>query len=198
MKFKLSYLLLLLALTSCKESSNNKNLNSKEENKVLTQTPEIKETALNKIDSEMAFNLTAEELKIKFDKNTEKAIIYCVILDWNVNNKTTSIVSFNSGELSATIEKQDIHFGPNPQPLNDLSISLIKTAEKSLSKISAKTETRKIVEPNYFNVYFLTDKGKFFVSKRINEVKNNKDLHELYQQGTKLIYQIYKNSASIE
>jgi hypothetical protein len=198
MKLKLSILLLLLALSSCKESSNNKNLNSTEENKLLIETPEVKVTPINKVNSEMAFNLTPEELKIKFAENSEKTILYCVILDWNLNNKITSIVSFNSGELSATIENQDIHFVPNPQPLNDLSTALIKTADKSMSKISSKTETRKNVEPNYFNVYFLTNKGKFIASKRINEVKNDKDFHDLYEQGSKIIYQIFKNSASIE
>jgi hypothetical protein len=171
-------------------SSCNKKTESNKLNKNKTEQEKVDPKNNPYIDMRnMAFGITEKELGIEFEK--EKTKIYGVIMDWSIGDETATLISFISGDASLYLSSGGgMIGGQTHENVSNASKEFIKKAENYISKAS-KTENNPLPNSDEVLFYFLTNKGKFVVKEKMENIESNKsELLNLFEEGNKVISEI--------
>ena len=164
-------------------SSCNKKTESNKLNKNKTEQEKVDPKNNPYIDMRnMAFGITEKELGIEIEK--EKTKIYGVIMDWSIGDETATLISFISGDASLYLSSGGgMIGGQTHENVSNASKEFIKKAENYISKAS-KTENNPLPNSDEVLFYFLTNKGKFVVKEKMENIESNKsELLNLFEEG---------------
>ena len=189
---KMNYLIIgllicgiVFIISSCNKKPKS---NSQTENKTELKKVDPNNNPYNDMRN-MAFGITEKELGIELEENKTK--IYGVIMDWSIGNGTATLVSFISGDASLYLSSGGgMIGGQSHENVSKASKYFIEKAENYISK-GTKTEINPLPNNDEVLFYFLTNKGKFVVKEKMENIENNKsELLDLFEEGNKVISEI--------
>lgn len=137
----------------------------------------------------LALNATAEQLQLKLTDN--KVEIYGVIMDWDLEEGTATLISFSTGDASLYLSSGGGYIGSGGYDNVKTAInSLIAISEKHLNKATL-SETTELPEKNGLTFYFLTNKGKYRATEKMANIENESSSWlDLFNEANKLITEI--------
>jgi len=137
----------------------------------------------------LALNATAEQLQLKLSDN--KVEIYGVIMDWDLEEGTATLISFSTGDASLYLSSGGGYIGSGGYDNVKTAInSLIAISEKHLNKATL-SETTELPEKNGLTFYFLTNKGKYRATEKMANIENESSSWlDLFNEVNKLITEI--------
>lgn len=137
----------------------------------------------------MALGAKAEQLQLKL--SDDKTEIYGVVMDWDVGEGTATLVSFMTGDASLYLSSGGGFIGGvGHDNVNIATINFIKKSENYIDRASL-TETTPLPDKNGLTFYFLTNKGKFKATERMQNIENEKSQWlDLFYEANKLITEL--------
>ena len=182
---------LIFYLTSCKNNS------STGTNK-LTDNQAQDTEQLRKVDPKnnpyqglrnLALSATSEQIGVQFP--TDQTRIYGVIMDWDLDEGTATLVAFLSGDASLYLSSGGgVIGGSGHDNVKQAAVAFIDKADKYLSK-TIKTDSTPLPDKDGVKFYFLTNKGKFVGQEEMKNFENNSSQWlDLFEEGNKLITEI--------
>ncbi len=160
------------------------------ETKQNIDTQKIRETKLleNKYPElrNISLAVTADKLHLKLDSN--KTIVYGVVMDWDIGEGIATVVSFKTGDASLYLSAGQIFIGGYAhENVRKAGLAFVNESQNYLSKAKA-TENTSLLDKGCIRFYFLTNKGKFTFQETVANIKNkNSDWTALFNLGNNVI-----------
>ena len=182
---------LVFYLTSC---SNNSTSNDKQTN-TAQDTAKVKPTKESAFEGlrDMAFSVTPEQLGLSLPY--DKAIVYGVVMDWEMGGATATIVSYQTGDASLYVSSGGgVLGGGQHKSVSNAAKQFVSLAQTFLVK---STETENILLPvtDEVKFYLLTNKGVFLGVETIKNLENNSSLWlKLFEEGNNVLTELRKTS----
>ncbi len=162
----LSYFL----FTSCGDKKTRNNSQTSQPETTKQKTIETKENAFLDLRS-MAFSVTPEQLKLSL--STDKTLVYGIVMDWEMNGATATIVSYQTGDASLYLSSGGgVIGGGQHENVSNASKHFVTFGQSFLDK-ATKTEKTTLPETNEIKFYFLTNKGVFVGQEQMKNFENS-------------------------
>jgi hypothetical protein len=184
---------LIFYLTSC---GNRSNLSDKQlpvepdTSKIKAQN--TKENTFEGLRS-MAFTVTPEQLGLSLP--TDKAIVFGVIMDWEMGGATASTVAYQTGDASLYLSSGGGFIGGGQhQNVNSAAKQFVRMAQTFLGK-AARTQTTPLPSTEEVRFYLLTNKGIFVGQEQMKNFENKSSSWlKLFEEGNIVLTEIRKNN----
>ena len=178
---------LLLCLSSCKNKSATSNQSETKQN---IDTGKVKETKVHEnMYPELrnkSLTVSTDELHLKLDSN--KTIVYGVVMDWDIGQAIATVVSFQTGDASLYVSAGQIYIGGYAhETVRNAAIAFVNEAQNYLSKTRA-TDSTILPDKGYVRFYLLTNKGKFTFEETVENITSKKsEWTKLFDMGNNVI-----------
>jgi hypothetical protein len=180
-------------LTSCKNKStaNDQHLTS-ETKPMETKVTQTKENAFEGLRN-MAFKVTPEQLGLSLQ--TDKRIVYGIIMDWEMEGATASTVAYQTGDASLYLSSGGgVIGGGQHQNVNIVAKKFVALAQTFIEN-ATKTETITLPQKDEVKFYFLTNKGIYTSNENIHNFETNSSSWlKLFEEGNIVITEIRNTS----
>ena len=141
-----------------------------------------------------SLTITADELHLKLDSN--KTIVYGVVMDWDIGQAIATVVSFQTGDASLYVSAGQIYIGGYAhENVRNAGLAFVNESQNYLAKAKA-TENTPLPDKGCVRFYFLTNKGKFTSQETVENITNkNSEWTQLFNLGNNVIseYRITTN-----
>lgn len=148
---------------------------TKSPNKIKKENEQKKQTENTYSDfRNMAFSVTPEHLNLKLNDSTVS--VYGCIVDWCPGQNVVSIVVFLTGDVSMYLSSGQIYIGGSSHEIiKETGLNLIKEVGYNLNYTQMTNDYALPVKDN-IRFYLITNKGKYFASENIENIKNKKSI----------------------
>lgn len=135
------------------------------------------------------FSVTPEMLELSLDNN--KAIVYGVVMDWEMGGAIATTISFITGDASLYLSSGGaIIGGGQHENVNQASKNFTTLAQDFLAK-SIKTEETSLPGSDEIKFYLLTNKGVYVGKDTISNFENNSSpWMKMFNEGNKLLSEL--------
>jgi hypothetical protein len=136
-----------------------------------------------------ALNATAERLDLTLPN--DKTIVYGVVMDWDLDGGTASLVAFQTGDASIYFSYGGgIIGGGFHENVKKAALAFIDKSQNYLSK-AAPADATPLPGANGVKFYFLTNKGKFAAQEKLENFENRSSRWlELFEEANKVITEL--------
>lgn len=157
-----------------------------------SDNPETTENAFEGLRN-MAFTATPEQLGLSLP--TDKTIVYCVVMDWEMGGATATIVSYQTGDASLYLSSGGgVIGGGQHHNVNSSAKQFVSLAQTFLDK-TTKTETTPLPSTDEVKFYLLTNKGVFVGQEQMKNFENNTSSWlKLFEEGNNVLTELRKSS----
>jgi len=184
---------LVFYLTSCvnKSTSNDKQLTT-DQDTTKTKVHQTKDNAFEGLRN-IAFTATSEQLGLSLP--TDKAIVYGIIMDWEMGGATASTVAYQTGDASLYLSSGGgVIGGGQHQNVNSAAKQFVSLAQTFLDK-TTKAETTPLPSTDEVKFYLLTNKGVFVGQEEMKNFENNSSSWlKLFEEGNIVLTELRKTS----
>jgi predicted Abi (CAAX) family protease len=141
----------------------------------------------------MAFTATPEQLVLSMP--TDKTIVYEVVMDYEIDSATATIVSYQTGDASLCLSSGGgIIGGEQHQNVNSAAKQFVHLAQTFLDK-ATKTELTPLPSTEQVKFYLLTNKGIYVGQEQIKNFENNSSTWlKLFEDGNNVLIEFLKTS----
>jgi hypothetical protein len=123
---------------------------------------------------EMAFKTKPEQLGLSL--NSEKTIVYGIVMDWDVRNGTASIISFLTGDASIYFSSGGgIIGGGTHENVKVIAKHFVEKGQQMLDK-ALKTEQTPLPEKNKVVFYLVTNRGIYSGHDEMENLSNQSSI----------------------
>jgi hypothetical protein len=177
----------LFYLSSCKNKPGTRNTSNTKED---IDTGKVKETKLQENMypglRNQSLAITADDLHLKLDSN--KTIVYGVVMDWDMGQAIATVVSFQTGDASLYVSAGQIYIGGYAhENVRNAALAFVKEAQNYLSKAKI-TYGISLPDKGSVRFYLLTNKGKFTFEEAVENVTSKKsEWTKLFGLGNNVI-----------
>jgi len=193
MTYIISRLVLISALffylTSCvnKSTVNNKQKSTNKDTSI-SKVHQTKENAFEGLRN-MAFSVTPEQLGLSLPIDKKK--VYGVIMDWEMDGATASIVAYQTGDASLYLSSGGgVIGGGQHQNVRSATKEFVNLGQIYLDK-STKTESTTLPIANEVKFYLLTNDGVYVGSEQMKKLENQSSIWmKLFEEGNKVITEL--------
>ena len=153
-----------------------------------TTSPKVYHTKTNTFGDlrAMAFSVTPEQLGLSLQ--SDKTVVYGVIMDWEMGGATATTVSYQTGDASLYLSSGGgVIGGGQHQNVNSAAKQFVNLAQTYLDK-ATRTETTDLTTTDQVKFYLLTNKGNFTGKDNVKNFKNNSsEWLKLFEEGNKVL-----------
>ncbi len=183
---------LVFFLMKGNKSSTNDNQLSKDQDSIKPKVHHTKENTFEGL-RKMSFTVTPEQLGLKLQ--SDKTIVYGVIMDWEMGGATATTVSYQTGDASLYLSSGGgVIGGGQHQNVNSAAKQFVSLGQTYLDK-TTKTETTPLPSVDEVRFYLLTNNGVFVGKEQMKNFENNSSPWlKLFEEGNNVLTELRKTS----
>jgi hypothetical protein len=183
---------LVFYLTSCGNKSTANDKKSPAEQETKSKVHQTKENAFEGLRN-MAITATPEQLGLSLP--TDKAIVYGVVMDWEMGGATATTISYQTGDASFYLSSGGgVIGGGQHQNVNSAAKQFVRLAQTFLDK-ATKTELTPLPSTKEVKFYLLTNNGVYVGQEQMKNFENNSSTWlKLFEEGNNVFTELRKTS----
>jgi hypothetical protein len=135
---------------------------------------------------QLAFSVKPVDLQLTLP--TDKAIVYGVIMDWEVDKTIATVVAYQTGDASVYLRSGQMFIGGSGhKSIKETTIEFVSSAQFYL-KNSEIASDKSFPDKGCIKFYFLTNVGTFVHQESVQTLNNLKnDWTILFSKGNQII-----------
>ncbi len=139
----------------------------------------------------MALQVKPKDLNLSFE--TDKIIVYGMVLDWEMNGAIATTVAFQTGDASMYLSTGGaIIGGGTHEKVSDAAKMWVAIAQQYQQQAKPTTETP-LPEANSVIIYFITNTGLYTASENVSNLEDKSSYWlPLFTEANKVITELRK------